>query len=240
MTACAPNDRLMQTLRVHVPGATDAVLELELFNVMDQFFRRTSAWNYVTDINLVNGQLEYVIGTPVNTSVIRVMGVVHNGLTVPSALSGTGAVQSSVGVLDPSQIFPDGDVAVDPTESDMAAGLFSYAIYRPGYIQLTGFPTDASEQSPLKVISALSLARGCLECDCGDWAIDEWMWDMFFQVWLDGTLSRLYAMPSKPWASPTNALVHGRAFRNHMAYHKQEAVRGFLWNQPAWQFPRGW
>src|SRR4051812_1153360 len=120
MTACAPNDRLMQTLRVHVPGATDAVLELELFNVMDQFFRRTSAWNYVTDINLVNGQLEYVIGTPVNTSVIRVMGVVHNGLTVPSALSGTGAVQSSVGVLDPSQIFPDGDVAVDPTESDMA------------------------------------------------------------------------------------------------------------------------
>ena len=55
-----------------------------------------------------------------------------------------------------------------------------------------------------------------------------------------GRLGRLYGMPAKPWSSPPHAIYHGKRFRNHMAYRKQEAVRGFNWGQPAWRFPRGW
>ena len=85
---------------------------------------------------------------------------------------------------------------------------------------------------------ALSLSTGCLECESGDWALDEWMWDMFFQDFLDGTMGRLYAMPAKPWASPNQAVYHGKRFRNHMAYRKQEAIRGYSHSVPAWRFPR--
>ena len=94
----------------------------------------------------------------------------------------------------------------------------------------------------MEVLLALSLARRCLECDCGDWAVEEWMWDMFFQDWLDGVLSRLYGMPAKPWNSQTHAVYHAKRFRNAMAYRKQEAPRGFVWGTagPAWSFPRGW
>ena len=239
MTTCAPNDRLLQTLRVHVPGATDPLIELELFNTMDEFFRRTSAWNYVTDIELIEGQSEYGFGSPADTNVVRLMAVMHQSHPVPSAV-GQGVIQTSVGRLDPTEIFPDGDVAVDPNESDLTGNVFSYAIYRPEYIQLTALPDAEARKFPLKVILALTLARSCLECDCGDWAVEEWMWDMYFQDWLDGTMGRLYAMPAKPWASPTHAQYHGRRFRNAMAYRKQEAIRGLVWGQPLWRFPRGW
>lgn len=238
-SSCAPTDRLLQTLRVHVPGVTDPVLQLELFNVMDEFFRRTSAWTYTTDVTLVDDKFEYVLGTPADTVVVRVMGVTHNNLPVPPAVSGVGAIQSSVGTIDPSQIFPDGDAAFDPMASDLVGNVFSYAIYRPGYIQITGEADAEAQQFPLKVVSALSLSRGCLECDCGDWSVDDWMWDMYFQDWLDGTLGKLYAMPAKPWAAPQQAVYHTKRFRNAMALRKQEAPRGFIWNQPLWHFPRG-
>ena len=152
--------------------------------------------------------------------------------------SAAGVVQTSIGQMEPSQVFADGDVAVDPHHSDLEGGLFSYAVYRPNYISLTSLPDAEARKYPLKVSLALSLSRGCLECDCGDWALEEWMWDMFFQDFLDGALGRLYAMPAKPWASPNQAVYHGKRFRNSMAYRKQEAIRGFAHSVPAWRFPR--
>ena len=39
--ACGPADRIMQSLLVHVPGAGEPVIQLELFNVVDEYLRRT-------------------------------------------------------------------------------------------------------------------------------------------------------------------------------------------------------
>jgi len=237
MSACEVSDRLMQTLRVNVPGVTDDMIQLALFNTADEFFRRTSAWRFESDIQMVEGKTEYGFSTPSDTVVVRLMGVVHQNIPVlPS--SAAGVTQTSVGQMEPSEIFPDGDVAIDPHHSDLEGGVFTYAVYRPNYISLTSLPDAESRQQPLKVSLALSLGRGCLECDCGDWALEDWMWDMFFQDFTDGTMGRLFAMPAKPWASPVHAQYHGKRFRNHMAYRKQEAVRGFSYNTPAWRFPR--
>ena len=89
---------------------------------------------------------------------------------------------------------------------------------------------------------ALTIAKGCLECECGDWQLEDWMYDMFFEEWLNGTLMRLYAMPSKPWSSPTLATLYGKRYRSQMASRKQEAQKGFVYAQPGWRFPRtgGW
>ena len=155
---CTPTDRILQTLRVHVPGVTDPMLQLELFNVMDEFFRRTSAWRYEDAFDLQIGKSEYAFSTPADTTVVRLLGVFHNEVTVPSAtqISVTG---SSLGVLLPEMTFPDGDSTFKPSVSDLSNSLFSYAIYRPGYIQTTGEITPEMTQFPMKSIMALTVAR---------------------------------------------------------------------------------
>lgn len=242
MTACAPNDRLLQTLRVHVPGATDPMIELELFNVMDEFFRRTSAWRFEVGIELTEAS-EYSIPVPADSIPVRTIGVVHNGIPVaPTSTGGTSSItQSSVGTLSPEATFPDGDATFLPALIDLSGShVFTYAIYRPEYISFTGQITEEMRAFPVQLMLALSLGRGCLECDCGEWQVQEWMWDMFFNDWLDGSLARLYGMPAKPWTSNTHAVYHGKRFRNQMAYRMQESNRGFVYNLPAWRFPRTW
>lgn len=238
--SCAPTDRLLQTLRVRVPGVTDGLLEVELFNILDEFFRRTSAWRFESNIDLQQGVNEYGFGTPGNTVVVRLLGVSQNGIPVPPSSAVTGQIQSNIGTLVPSQIFPDGDVVVPYEVSDINdSHVFSYAIYRPNYIQIVGTVDDDAIQYPLDTVTALSLTTGCLECDCGEWNVDEWMWDAFFHAWLHGTLGTLYGMPAKPWSNPQLALMHFKKFRNRMAYHKQEATKGFNYAVPSWSFPRG-
>jgi hypothetical protein len=137
-------------------------------------------------------------------------------------------------------VFPDGDSSFLPqqTDLDQTSGLFSYAIYRPDYIQTTVEPDAEAIKYPLNICLALTVSKGCLECDCGDWPLEEWMFDMFFQDWLDGGLARLQGMTAKPWTNVTMAAYHGKRFRSAMAFRKQEALLGFNFNTPGWRFPR--
>jgi len=239
---CAPTDRLMQTLKVHVPGVTDPMLQIEVFNVMDEFFRRTSAWRYRTDIDLEANVSEYSFATPADSEVVRMLGVVHNGQPLigrPVGGTGGGFTQTSLGTLLPDLTFPDGDASYVPAVSDLQpTGMFTYAIYRPNYISVAAAPSAADVSYPLQADLALTVAQTCLECDCGDWLLPDWMYPMFFQDWLDGTLGRLYGMPAKPWANATIAAYHAKRFRNKMAFRKQEAIRGYAYNLAAWRFPR--
>jgi len=53
--AAADISRLMNNARVRLAGATDGLLQVELFNVMDEFFKGSNVWNEDIDI-LVTGQ----------------------------------------------------------------------------------------------------------------------------------------------------------------------------------------
>jgi hypothetical protein len=235
-TTCEPADRLMQSLLVHVPGATEDVLKLELFNVIDEFFKRSMAWRYLIEVTLEPGIIEYSYGLPGNAHLIRVIGATHNGQPMVAAASQV--TQRSLGSLAPELTFPDGDAMFSPDVIDLTPSeLFTYAIYRPDYIYVTAVGDDQAK-FPLQLTAALTVTRGCLECDCGDWPFDPWMWDTYFQDWYDGVLGRMYAMPAKPWSSDKHASFHGKKFRNHMAFRKQESKRGFVYGVPTWRFPR--
>lgn len=236
---CAPTDRLLQTITIEAPGATPDLISLQLFNVMDEFFRRTQTWKYQNEIQLTQDITEYDLALPVNAAMVRVLGVSHNGVPVTST-SAAGVVQTALGRLNPDLTFPDGDSMYAPQVMDLRGdGTFTYAIYRPEYIT-TSFTPDAEQvKYPLLVWLILSLNKSCLECDCDDWAVEEWMWDMFFDNWLDGTLGRLMGMINKPWSNPVMASYHGKRFRNAMAFRKQEAMRNYVFGIPGWRFPRG-
>jgi hypothetical protein len=232
----------MQTLKVSVPGVTDELLNVYLFNVLDEFFRRTNAWQFRDEIELIENTYEYPFDVPGNTQVVRLLGVEHNNVPIAPTAS-IGAVQKALGTIEPEMVFPDGDTQVHYTQSDIdsTTNIFSYAIYRPNYITITGLPDAEARRTPMRTVAAITLASSCLECaDCGEWSVEDWMWDMFFDAWLNGMQSRLYGMPAKPWTNATLATYHGKRFRNKLAYHKQEAMRGFTYNTPTWRFPRGW
>jgi hypothetical protein len=239
LSACSPADRLLQTLRVETPGAADPIIELQLYNVVDEFLRRTNAWTYEQEVALTDGMLEYPLSIPVGSTTVRLLRVDHNNVPVPSAPT-TQAVTTAFARLLPEETFPDGDTEYAPVETDLNAGLFTYAIYRPDYITVTGTGDENTRRYPLKVWSSLSVARSCLECGCGDWPLEDWMFDMYFDVWFEGTLAKLMAMKAKPWSDTTLAGYHNRRFRNAMAFRKQEARRGFSYNTPTWKFPGGW
>lgn len=238
--SCEPTDRIMQTLRVHIPGAPDPTLELELFNVMDEFLRRTNAWKQETNIDISSGETEYDLGVPSDAAVVRVMSAQYNGTAVPVTTSGL--VQTSVGTLVPEQTFPDGDALFKPFEIDInpPTQIFSYAIYRPNYVTITS-PPSVEPIYPFNMVVALTVARRCLECGCGDWDLPEWIFDTFFQEFVDGTMARCYAMPAKPWRDLQMAQYHGKKFRSRMAERKQEVARGFEYGVQNWHYPRaGW
>lgn len=242
MTAVVPTDRIKQSVMVRVPGLTDALFSLELFNVMDEFFKRTSAWRYKTEIALEAGAGEYPLPVPADALFVRMIGVTLNGTPVPSLGEAIGSTQSSFGVMTPEMSFPDGDASFTPDASDLVGTLFTYAVYRSEYITLTGAPDQQQSQQPLKITMVLTIAPPCCAKDCGDWMLEDWMYDMFYQDWYDGVLSRLYGMPAKPWSSPTLQLYHGKRFRQALAYRKQEANRGFTYGVPGFRFPKvgGW
>lgn len=237
-SACSPVERLMQTLRVEAPGATDAVIQLALFNVIDEFLRRTSAWKFDQELMLEQGMAEYPLALPADSAMVRLLAINHNSVPVRSA-STTKSVSTAFARLAPEETFPDGDTSYLPAESDLAGGIFTYAIYRPDYITVTGVDEEISRY-PLKMQVALSIAKSCMECECGDWMLEDWMYDMYFQDWLDGALARLMSMKGKPWTDTTLAGYHHKRFRNSMGYRKQEAFRGFSYDTPTWRFPRSW
>ena len=220
MSSCVPTDRLLQSVKLHVPGVTDPMLQIEAFNVLDEFFRRTSAWQLEIPIELVEDQTEYAFPTPINSEVVRVIQVMHNQLPVPSSGSQGGIVQSSLGVVNSETTFPDGDSLFLPDLSDMNApsGTFTWAIYRPDYLSTSTPPDVEQRKYPLVITLALTVGKSCLEEDCSDWDVPEWMWATYFQDWYDGMLGRLYGMPAKPWAAEKQALFHHKRFRNAMAY----------------------
>jgi hypothetical protein len=240
MSSCAPLDRLMTTLRIRLPGAPDATLKVEMFNVMDAFFRRTNVWRYETDVTLTENTTEYPIFPPAETNLVRVMAVTHKGSPV-SPITGAGSAASQRGRLSPDEMAPDGDPTYYPDELQPSGtgGVFHYSLYYPTYIAITLAPDENARQQPLRMIMALTLAQGCLECECDDWSVPDWMYDRYFDDWLNGVQASMMAMIAKPWSNPTMAQYHGKVFRQKMAFAKQEAMRGFVFDAPRWRFPRG-
>jgi hypothetical protein len=240
MSACEPLDRLLGTLRMRVPGSTDAGLTLELFNTIDEFFRRTNAWRWLTDVNLTQGQLTYPIYPPSGTALVRMLYVAQNGRPIPAAGdAASGPVISQRGRFPGDTLFPDGDAAFDPDRVVNEGAVMRYAIYFPTYVTIDIPPSADAVQYPLQMALALTLAGSAIECDCGDWGLEEWMFDTFFEDWLDGTQGRMFSQIAKPYSNIAGATYHLKRFRQAMAYRKQEARRGFSYNTPSWRYPQG-
>lgn len=86
--ANADMNRLMDNARVHLPGALDAAIQLELFSALDEFFQESNIWyediqfdvtptdaTYLEDPEAYTYQLDVQYNGTIN----RLIGVVDNG-----------------------------------------------------------------------------------------------------------------------------------------------------------------
>jgi hypothetical protein len=231
-------DRLLATIRINVPGVTAQALNLELFNVIDEFFRRTSAWRYFADVVLSTDTIQYPIFPPSGSDLVRVISSYYRDRPVQSTGGGGSSVVTQSGrIVGVSQ--PDGDVVFTPNVTGTSGGVFAYSLFFPNYIELTIPPDNEAAQFPLTLVMALTLNFQCLEDEPNEWPLEEWMFSEFHQPWVEGVLAKLMGQISKPYSNPTMATYHAKRFRNFMAQAKQTAARGYTYNTPNWRFP-GW
>jgi hypothetical protein len=231
-------DRLLNTLKVRLSGVTEAALQLELFNTIDEFFRKTNAWRYESDVTLAQGSTQYPIFPPAATALVQIMGVTHKGIPVaPMSTGGSALTQRGQITADILSGTEDATYFPDATVSE--GGVFAYSLYYPQYITIDIPPSEEATEFPIKITLALTLAAINLEDDAGEWALEPWMYESFHEAWVDGTQGRMMSMANKPWTNPQMAVYHMKRFRNAMAQAKHQFGTGMIFNATSWRFPRG-
>jgi uncharacterized Fe-S cluster protein YjdI len=107
-------DRVMDVLRVRLPGAKDSVIHLELFNAIDEFCRHAYAWVETITVPLVAGQTVYAV-TPAGTEIVEALSIDH-------------ATLQSAGI-----VYSAGTIALDgaPEADDLATPLALVAVLTP-------------------------------------------------------------------------------------------------------------
>lgn len=85
--------RLMNNLRIALPGAIDDAIKLEVYNALNDFFQDSNIWTEDISIPVVAGQTSYVITPAETASITRLMGLVDgNQITVACSMDTPGTV----------------------------------------------------------------------------------------------------------------------------------------------------
>lgn len=88
----SPFDRLMDTIRPHLPGVVDQAVKLELFPTCHEFFRKSDAWRECIDFTLEAGKSTAEV-TPYTGRIERLIGILQEqrqvaGVTMPDTKNG--------------------------------------------------------------------------------------------------------------------------------------------------------
>jgi hypothetical protein len=70
MTVSVEQTRLIENALVHVPGALEDMLELELFNTLDEFFKDSRCWLQEISVTTAVDDYDYTLTPTANTGTI--------------------------------------------------------------------------------------------------------------------------------------------------------------------------
>lgn len=79
--------RLMNNVRLHVPGALDSAIQLELFNVLDDFFRQSNVWQEEISFRTRSGTTDYSIEPESVSTIVRLIKLQNDDeIDVPATM----------------------------------------------------------------------------------------------------------------------------------------------------------
>jgi hypothetical protein len=240
-----PLDRLKQTLIARIPGTTEGMLDLEIINVVDQFYRRTNAWRWYTEFDLEEGETNYdFIAPPENATLVRVMWIRQRDTSYLPAETVDDS-DTATGVTGRGRITADRSTAAQEViyEPDRTVGTgaaLRYAIFFPQYISVTLPVTQQALQYPIQTELALTVnVEHCCVDGCTSIEVPDWHYSHFFEAWLYGVQASMMSQIAKPYTNMDMAKVYTRSFRERVSFHKQESNRGRVYDRPMWRYPRG-
>jgi hypothetical protein len=92
--ANADFNRLMDQLRVRLPGALDGTLKLELFSTVDDFLQSTNCWQEEVPFEVNPSEKTYYVFTIANASITRLMEIrTSYGSPVSAKMPEPGTIQ---------------------------------------------------------------------------------------------------------------------------------------------------
>lgn len=131
MTATASTNRLMNSIRSRVPGALDAQIQAEMFEVLDEFFQFTNVWQELIPVSIQANVLNYDVAPTGVASIIRLLLVQVAGTNpnpkLCTPIAATMEVPGCLQLAQPITNLPTtpytfnvtvSETCIDPTTSD--------------------------------------------------------------------------------------------------------------------------
>jgi len=203
--------QMWNTIRVRAAGVTDEQMQIEFLQAARDFFSESLAWQ--------NDQ-SLAIAAP--TTTVSTAGWLAGGTVI------TGAE-----VVAPLDVrFNDISLAPVAAVSDTAAAEVNtpqvYTFNLSGLITLVPQPNSAGGTLHIFVGLRPTIVTPVIP----DVQLSQW-----FDGLLDGTLTRLYEQPGKPFSNAALAMVHAKRFRARISKARDIANRGFGRGGAPWSFP---
>lgn len=128
-----PTQRLIDNLQIRLPGALLGTIQLELFNVVDEFCRDIGAWRDILEVTLTAGQTLYDLAST-GATILELFELSHLSLDT------TGAVYEAPGQL----LLP-----IPPNAQDASRPLYANVTLAPA-----GDNTDVENWLPVDMWTA--------------------------------------------------------------------------------------
>lgn len=228
--------RLMNNLRVSLPGATDGAIRLAMWNVIDELCRTAGVWRDTISVQLTDGETEYPLTPPNGAEVVDILEITHNGQPIASSANGSDSpVVTMRGRIESDATQGDAYI-YDPDEIG-GSGVTSFAVFEPSIITINNPPDANALQFPLVVAVTLAPVAAVDDADFEDWLPDE-VWRRQYQPLLNGTLGAMMGQIAKVYSNPTLAAFHQKRFRNQMGLARPDAEKRGQPRTQSWRFPR--
>lgn len=137
-------ERLLNNARIRLPGATDSALQLELFNVLNEFFQDSNVWQEAIDFGVTADDTiptTYYIEPEAVSSIVRLLYIVN---------SDGGDVQGTMQI--PGEIILATQPGADDTYTATVALTVNDPVTRDGYPE---FPAWTLNKYGLGILDGL-------------------------------------------------------------------------------------
>lgn len=232
MTTRALN-RIIDTARIHCPGAGEGMMRLEIFNVLKQFFSRTNLWLFEMIVGIQRNSNDYMLDSGQDAAITRLMSI-NRPRTQPP-------LPPVYLPTDPPQYLELWTVEGQYGTNEAINPL--YSVPRDAILLNAGTKCPImrirwNPQADELWIVTLTMNVSDPTDDEGMPNVPDWIVDKYGECITDGVISKLMLQPGKPYSSQAGAAFHGRRHFQSIGQARQDARHMNTYGSQRWAFPQ--
>jgi hypothetical protein len=224
---------------------------MELFNAARQFFTDTAVWREYLNIYVDPNAYDYDLVTASKGVVTTLMslGKPNDGQTDASSVTaptvrigGDFNADFSSDFSGPFSLTPSGAI-VDSYDVQGYSRAIAEKSPRRGALVRSGASNAILRIYDLPNVPEVWVSEVALTINDpidGDGLpfMPAWIADKYFDVLLDGLLSRVMVHPAKPYTNEKGAAFHGRRFMSGIGTARTDVRHGGIYGSQRWRFPQ--